>query len=79
MIRLTLKEQPTVPLEAENLSPDVMLGLEHHAIRALPVFLGKRQHRLDDFFNVEGEAGDAAACRLAEASTGEGWVHGPNT
>src|SRR5438093_1014865 len=58
MIRLTLKEQPTVPLEAENLSPDVMLGLEHHAIRALPVFLGKRQHRLDDFFNVEGEADD---------------------
>jgi formylmethanofuran dehydrogenase subunit C len=55
-IILTLKEQPTVPLEAENLSPDVMGGLAHDAIRALPVFLGKHQYRLDDFFAVEGAA-----------------------
>jgi formylmethanofuran dehydrogenase subunit C len=58
MITLTLKEQPSVPLEAENLSPDVMVGLDHQAIRALPVFLGKRQRRLDDFFEVEGAASD---------------------
>ena len=37
MITLTLKEQPTVPLEAESLSPDVMAALGHDAIRALPV------------------------------------------
>ncbi len=55
MIILTLKEQPTVPLEAESISPDVVAGLGHDAVRALPVFLGKRQHRLDDFFEVEGE------------------------
>ena len=58
MITLTLKEQPSVPLEAETLSPDVMAELDHAAIRALPVFLGKRQLRLDDFFEVEGEASD---------------------
>jgi formylmethanofuran dehydrogenase subunit C len=55
-IILTLKEQPTVPLEAENLSPDVMGSLAHDAIRALPVLLGKRQYRLDEFFAVEGAA-----------------------
>jgi len=58
MIRLTLKEQPAVPLEAEVLSPDVMAALSHDAIRALPVFLGKRQKRVDDFFAVEGELSD---------------------
>jgi len=58
MIRLTLKEQPSVPLEAEALSPDVMATLAHDAICALPVYLGKRQRRLDDFFEVEGEASD---------------------
>ena len=63
MIRLTLKEQPTVPLEAETLSPDVMLGLDGDAIRALPVFLGKRQHRMDDFFDVEGSASDELEIR----------------
>ncbi len=63
MITLTLKEQPTVPLEAETLSPDVMATLTHDAIRALPVHLGKRQRRLDDFFTVEGEASDELEIR----------------
>ncbi len=55
MITLTLKERPSiVPLEAEALSPDRMVGLDRDAIRALPLFLGKRQCRLDDFFEVEG-------------------------
>jgi formylmethanofuran dehydrogenase subunit C len=63
MITLTLKEQPNVPLEAEAISPDVMAELRHDAIRALPVFLGKRQCRLDDFFEVQGEAGDELEIR----------------
>jgi formylmethanofuran dehydrogenase subunit C len=58
MITLTLKQQPHVPLEAEVLSPDVMAGLDHATIRALPVYLGKRQCRLDDFFDVDGAASD---------------------
>jgi formylmethanofuran dehydrogenase subunit C len=63
MITLTLREQPTVPLEAEAISPDVMSGLSHDAIQALPVFLGKRRRRLDEFFDIEGAAGDEVAIR----------------
>lgn len=63
MITLTLKEQPNVPLEAEVLSPDVTAALGHDALRALPVFLGKRSCRLDDFFEVEGEASDQLEIR----------------
>src|SRR5437899_2216877 len=63
MIALTLKEQPAVPLEAEVLSPDVMATLTNAAIRALPVLLGKRQRRVDDFFAVEGEASDELEIR----------------
>ena len=58
MIALTLEETPSVPLEAEALSPDTIAPLSIEAIRALPVYLGKRQRRLDDFFSVEGEPGD---------------------
>jgi formylmethanofuran dehydrogenase subunit C len=47
---LTLKEQPAVPLEAESLSPDVTAGLALEAVRALPVYLGKRRRRVDDLF-----------------------------
>jgi formylmethanofuran dehydrogenase subunit C len=63
MITLTLKEQPTVPLEAESISPDVTATLAHDAVRSLPVFLGKRQCRLDDFFKVEGAASDELEIR----------------
>jgi len=63
MIVLTLKEQPSVPLEAEILSPDHLAALDAPAIGALPVFLGKRQLRVDDFFTVEGERSDEIEIR----------------
>lgn len=63
MITLTLKEQPPVPLEAEVISPTVMAELRHDAIAPLPIFLGKRQCRLDDFFTIEGEASDELEIR----------------
>src|SRR5690242_954517 len=62
-ITLTLREAPSVPLETEILSPDVLAPLPHDEVRALPIFLGKRQYRLDDFFTVEGEGGDDIAIR----------------
>jgi len=63
MIVLTLKEQPSVPLEAEALCPDAMAGLAPDAVRALPVFLGKRQCRVGDFFDVEGAGSDEIEIR----------------
>ena len=63
MITLTLKEQPSVPLEAEVLSPDMMAELSTADIRALPVYLGKRQKRVDDFFEVEGGSSDQITVR----------------
>ena len=63
MLTLTLKEQPVVPLEAESLSPDVVEGLDWAEIAALPVFLGKRRCRLDDFFTVEGAGCDELELR----------------
>lgn len=35
-----------------------MAALTNDQIRALPAYLGKNQRRLDDFFDVEGEASD---------------------
>lgn len=63
MLTLTLKESLTVPLEAEAISPDVLSALSHADVRALPVLHGKRQHRLDDFFEVEGDGSDEIELR----------------
>ncbi len=54
-ISLRLKRPPTVPLEAEVLSPDVIGTLSNAEIRALTVYHGKRQLPLGEFFEVEGE------------------------
>jgi formylmethanofuran dehydrogenase subunit C len=50
-----LKRHPTVPLEAEVLSPDVLANLSNEQIRSLTVYHGKRQLPLSEFFDVEGE------------------------
>lgn len=57
-LTLTLKQQPVVPLEAESLSPDVLGPLGPDDVRKLPVFLGKRQLTVGEFFAVEGPGGD---------------------
>ncbi len=59
----TLKERPTVPLETEVFTPDVIAPLGHDEVRTLPVFLGKRQYRMDDFFEIEGAGGDELELR----------------
>jgi formylmethanofuran dehydrogenase subunit C len=79
MITLTLKEEPNVPLEAEAICPDVMTGLDEAAIRSLAVFLGKRQCRLDDFFEIEGAGGDELEIRGDARKVkwiGRGMTHG---
>jgi formylmethanofuran dehydrogenase subunit C len=54
-VTFRLIRPPTVPLEAEVLSPDVIASLSHAEIRALSVYHGKRQLPLGEFFDVEGE------------------------
>lgn len=63
MITLSLRELPTVPLEAERISPDVLAPLSNDKIRVLPVFHGKRQVQLGDFFTVDGERSDQLTIR----------------
>src|SRR4051812_24966360 len=63
MVILTLKESFTVPLEAEVLSPDLIAPLTNAEVKALPVYHGKRQRRVDDFFTVEGDGSDEIEIR----------------
>lgn len=54
-VRLQLKEEPNLPLEAEAISPDTIGALSQSEILKLPVFMGKHQYPLSNFFDVEGE------------------------
>jgi formylmethanofuran dehydrogenase subunit C len=53
-LTLTLREQPDVPLEAEVLTPDQLVG----DIAALPLWHGKERTRVGEFFEVSGSGDD---------------------
>jgi len=59
-LRLKPKTTPDLPVEAETISPDVFAGKELSEIEGLPVHVGNQIHRLDDYFEVEGEVGGEA-------------------
>jgi formylmethanofuran dehydrogenase subunit C len=54
-ITFRLTRDPTVPLEAEVVTPDVVAELSNAEIGALTVYHGKRQLPLSEFFDVEGQ------------------------
>lgn len=62
-LRLTLQDQPAVPIEAELLSPDALAALSLDEIRAAPVYVGKRRRRIDELFSVEGQPSDQVELR----------------
>ncbi len=54
---LKSKNQPSVGLEAEVISPDIFAGKKLDGIKKLSVFEGKVEKKIEDFFTIAGEAG----------------------
>jgi formylmethanofuran dehydrogenase subunit C len=62
LVTLTLRSPLDSPLEAESIAPDRLATLSEREIAELPVWIGSRQARLGDFFDVRGER--AASVRV---------------
>lgn len=84
-LAFTLRTPPTVPLEAEVLSPARLAGLSASEVAKLPVIHGNQRADLGDFFQVRGTAdgelhltGDLARVKHVGAGMAEGRivVHG---
>src|SRR5580765_7273225 len=58
MLRLALRKQTTVPLEVEDITPDVTRGMSLAQIEKLEVFEGNVKTHLAEFFTVSGDAAD---------------------
>ncbi len=54
-MKLSLHTEPEVPLEAEVICPDRLIGLSEAQVAALPVSFGNRKASLGDFFSVSGK------------------------
>jgi len=60
-VTLTLKNQPTLYLEADNVSPDKFAGKKGAEIAQLHAYEGREQITLGKYFDVAGDAGATAA------------------
>ncbi len=58
MLRLRYHGTSTIPVEAECVTPDHLVGKSAAEVAALPVQHGNAQLPLGEFFTVEGEASD---------------------
>jgi formylmethanofuran dehydrogenase subunit C len=57
-MKLSLHTLPQVPLEAETISPGLLLGKSASEVAALPVFHGNNEMKLGDFFSVTSRPGN---------------------
>jgi formylmethanofuran dehydrogenase subunit C len=58
MLTLTLRKQPTVPLETDGLAPDRLATCRRGEVEALTVWHGNERAQVGDFFAVSGSAGE---------------------
>ncbi len=65
-VHLSLHTQPTVPLEAEVLTPNRLAGLTDLEIMALPVMHGNQTATIGDFFRVGVGQGHGQALPLPD-------------
>lgn len=69
-VTLTIKTQPVLFLEADNISPDVFAGKTAAEIAALHAYEGREQTTIGKYFEVSGNAGaTAAGTRIDRKST----------
>lgn len=55
---LVPKIRPTISVEAEVITPDIVAGKSLDEINNLPVWEGNKKRKLGDFFEVEGEVAE---------------------
>ncbi|MEM0082988.1 MAG: formylmethanofuran dehydrogenase subunit C [Candidatus Nezhaarchaeales archaeon] len=55
IINLILTKDPAVPIEVETIIPDKMAGLTLSEVAKIMVWVGNRQLKLSDVFQIEGE------------------------
>src|SRR5690242_4855483 len=80
-LALTLQTAPTVPLEAEVLSPARLAGVSAHDAAKLPVIPGNQRADLGEFFQIGDTAdgalhltGDLSRVKLIGAGMADGRV-----
>ena len=63
-VKLKLKKEPEIPLEAESITPDNFAGKSNADIKKLLLTYGNQELTIDDFFTISGKSGDIAELKI---------------
>lgn len=63
-IKLKLKDNSRIPIEADCISPDELAGKSLDEIKALPIFQGNEKLTLADKFEVSGNSGELEELKI---------------
>lgn len=61
---LTPREMPSIPVEAEVISPGVIAGKDLEEVRGLKVHVGNSIQPLEEYFKVEGDVAEESADQI---------------
>jgi len=73
-LKLKPRDTPSIPIEAETITPDLFAGKLLSEIEELPVRAGNRTRSLGDHFDVEGETAETAAEQLIVVDGDVPWL-----
>ncbi|QVL31296.1 formylmethanofuran dehydrogenase subunit C [Telmatocola sphagniphila] len=68
MLRLILKSNGPIPLEADSIRPNVLQTLSLMDIRKLPIWQGRNCGLIEDFFDLDGDPTDGTIELLGDCS-----------
>jgi formylmethanofuran dehydrogenase subunit C len=55
VLKLRYFGDTSIPIEAENITPNLVAGKQLSEIEKLAIFIGNRQHNLSEFFEISGD------------------------
>ena len=58
VLKLKYVGQTSIPIEAENITPDRVAGKQISEIEKLPVYEGNKQRNVSDFFEISGDVAE---------------------
>jgi formylmethanofuran dehydrogenase subunit C len=64
VLKLRYFGETLIPIEAENITPDLIAGKQMSEIERLPVYTGNRQHNLSELFEISGDVANEVSSQV---------------
>ncbi|MGD0804152.1 MAG: formylmethanofuran dehydrogenase subunit C [Candidatus Bathyarchaeia archaeon] len=64
ILKLKYFGETLIPIEAENITPDLITGKQLSEIERLTLYTGNREHKLSEFFDISGDVSNEVGSQM---------------